>query len=556
MKKYGIVGAAVSVGNVDTLFLHQAFGYENLELKSLAKTSSTFHLASITKVVTAISVLQLWEHGKINLDAPIQLYLTDFNPEAVKDNNPITIRHLLSHTSGLTDDINEGSYCIGTKPRSCIIEELNREVLNIAPGLKKNYSNAGYSLLGCLIERVSGSSYTEYVRQHVLAPLGIRDSWSPDGKQVATGYSKDSIPESDWKMRDIAAGGLACSLDDLEKLTQVFLSNGYPLLKPETFSEMCSNQLEGVALKADEEFGLGVFIKWLGTDKDALIGPGYGHAGDLINHHALIMSYPQLPLKVVIMTNSENGARFANALTIQIIKSYFELMRGEEVGRNEEKEFSAVALEADPIDHDLLTGTYGGGGSDFIRITRKSKNKLRFIQDGNVLVLKRDSDNTYKTRFILFKVLPIPFKALKFAFTEYQGDYYLKALMAGTKTAEYISKKDPDDALSQSWLNAAGAYIPDPSKNAGSCGVMTPYLLKTIGNKIVLYRFGRTDAEQDEIGFNALNSLIAVADGIDRGAGSTLRILPDDRLYFSGFDLIKVSDLDSIPERFKSKTTR
>jgi CubicO group peptidase (beta-lactamase class C family) len=537
MHTYKIVGAGVAIEDPNGTALQKTYGYAQLESNKEATQHTLFRIASISKVLTAFAIMQLNEAGQVDLDQKITHYLPDFTPQKMHTGRDITVRDLLSHTSGLTDDINMGSYCESVTSLQCIIPILNEEVLSIPPGLTKNYSNAGYALLGCLIERQSGQSYETYIQEHIFNPLKMHHStFAPsDFSVIASGYGKDSIAGSNFMIRDLSAGGAYTSLEDLHALTKCIQNNGAPLISVEQFARMRSNQLDKILLQTDEQFGLGLFIKYLGTDHDHIIGPGFGHAGDLRNHHALIMCYPEIPLSLSIATNSEQGARFANALAIEIIRQYFKIVKNETVGKNTEKEFSPIALEADRLDHDQIAGTYGGGGEAYIRIKNKSKHKLRFIQDGNVLVLKRTSNNTYQTRFLLFKLIPIPVKDLSFAFKETAGTVYMKTLMNKSKTGMYISRKDPEEALPPEWLNAQGPYV--PKQDFSSCDIVVPYYLKCIENKIVLYRAGKKEDEQDEIGFNALSSTLAAADGIERGAGATLKILPNGNLYFSGFEL-------------------
>ncbi|MBK8554608.1 MAG: beta-lactamase family protein [Lewinellaceae bacterium] len=541
MLKYHIVGAGVSINDPNGLCLQQTYGYANLETKLPTSDQTVFKIASISKVFTAFATMQLVESKKIDLDAAVQQYIPEFNPQHQYPDQPITIRHLLSHTAGLTDDINNGSYCTEVPNQSTIIEALNKEVLTLPPGLMNNYSNAGYALLGCIVERVSGQSYADYVKAHIFKPLGMNNSYIGGEKplNLTEGYWYDSLPEPHKILRDVSAGGIACSQADIQKMVQLILDHGSPLISAASFEEMTRNQLVNTTLQTDEGFGLGLFIKSLGTDHDDQIGPGFGHAGDIRTHHALLMVYPKIPLAFVITANSEKGARFANALAIAIVRTYFQQAKGEKIDKALNPVYSKVALEADRIDHDRISGTYGGGGEAFIRIKKSGKNKLRFLQDGKVLALKREANNTYQTRFLLLKFIPIRVKDLSFAFRQSGGEIYMKTLMNKSKSAMYISRRDPDTPLSTSWTLAQGNYT--AVNEAADCHVMVPYQLKCLGNKIIVYRKGEKEEEEDEIGFNAISTNVAVSDGLSRGAGSTLLLLRNGNLYFSGFELSKTT---------------
>ncbi|MEZ4920681.1 MAG: serine hydrolase domain-containing protein [Saprospiraceae bacterium] len=274
MHTYKIVGAGVAIEDPNGTALQKTYGYAQLESNKEATQHTLFRIASISKVLTAFAIMQLNEAGQVDLDQKITHYLPDFTPQKMHTGRDITVRDLLSHTSGLTDDINMGSYCESVTSLQSIIPILNEEVLSIPPGLTKNYSNAGYALLGCLIERQSGQSYETYIQEHIFNPLKMHHStFAPsDPGNVAVGYSTDSIAEAKFSIRDLPVEHTHPW--KTYALTKCIQNNGAPLISGEQFARMRSNQLDKILLQTDEQFGLGLFIKYLGTDHDHIIGPG------------------------------------------------------------------------------------------------------------------------------------------------------------------------------------------------------------------------------------------------------------------------------------------
>lgn len=185
-------------------------------------------LASAGKMFTAVSVLQLVDAGKIDLDAPLGRYLTDYpNKETAR----VTVRQLLEHRGG-TGDIgilgkDDGANRAHVRTIADMIALNGNRPPDFPPGTKADYSNYGFVLLGAIVERVSGESYYDYVAEHVFKPAGMLNAGFPDLEHldgVATGYTtffgnipklvsnRDVLP---W--RGMPAGGGVASANDMLK---------------------------------------------------------------------------------------------------------------------------------------------------------------------------------------------------------------------------------------------------------------------------------------------------------------------------------------------------
>lgn len=176
-------GLSVAVVQAGDLVYSAAFGLADSPNRISAKPETVYHWWSMTKIATATAVLQLHEQGQLNIDDPVTDYLPFFEVDyPTPDSPPITIRHLLNHTSGLPDTI---PAMIGwvhfadevVDQTALLQRELpNYRKLRFAPGSDSAYSNLGYMVLGAVIEAVSGEPYEAYVTGHILQPLGMRQT--------------------------------------------------------------------------------------------------------------------------------------------------------------------------------------------------------------------------------------------------------------------------------------------------------------------------------------------------------------------------------------------
>ncbi|MBS1828431.1 MAG: serine hydrolase [Acidobacteria bacterium] len=185
LAKHGIPGAALAVTRNGRLVHARGYGFADRESQTPVQPDSLFRVASLSKAITAVAVMHLVEEGRLHLDQPAFSLLPDLQPSPGIGEDPrlagITIRHLLEHSAGWDrntsiDPMFEPSLT-SERPASAesIIRAMRARALQLDPGTRYAYSNFGYSVLGRIIERVTGASYEQYVRAHVLAPMGISD---------------------------------------------------------------------------------------------------------------------------------------------------------------------------------------------------------------------------------------------------------------------------------------------------------------------------------------------------------------------------------------------
>lgn len=217
-------GAVMVAKNGSTLFTG-AYGQADREKKVPNKLDTRFRIGSMNKMFTATAVLQLVQAGKIKLTDPLGKYLTDYPNKDVA--TKVTIHHLLTHTGGTGDIFGPEfeKHRLELKTLQDYVKLYGTRGLEFEPGSRWQYSNYGFILLGAIIEKVSGQSYYDYVREHIFKPAGMTLTDSlPEDQAVAgrsVGYmrsedGKTQVPNTDTlPYRGTSAGGGYSTVEDL-----------------------------------------------------------------------------------------------------------------------------------------------------------------------------------------------------------------------------------------------------------------------------------------------------------------------------------------------------
>lgn len=220
-------GATAIVSRKGQVIYKKAFGMADLELNVPMNTENIFRIGSITKQFTAVAILQLAEKGKLTLQDDIKKFIPDYPTHG----HTITVEHLLTHTSGIKSYTGmagfEDMMRKDMKPLE-IIDVFKNQPMEFAPGTQYNYNNSGYILLGYIIEKVSGKTYEEYVKENLFTPAGMSNSGYGNEKRIiknrAVGYQK---PKDDYENAaylsmtlPYAGGSLISTVEDLWKWNQ------------------------------------------------------------------------------------------------------------------------------------------------------------------------------------------------------------------------------------------------------------------------------------------------------------------------------------------------
>ena len=195
-KKGKAVGLNVALFDSKGIIYNYNYGFANKKEGLQSSNDSLYMIGSNTKVMTALGILKLWEEGKLSLEDDIKKHIPEFKVQSYFEYDKITIENLLMHRSGLVSDL---FHLILDETRDFheTISELGETYLTAEPGKMFSYSNVGYTVLGIIIERVSGLSYVEYIQEEIAKPLGIQvyflqneEDRKPFAEQVALCYDR------------------------------------------------------------------------------------------------------------------------------------------------------------------------------------------------------------------------------------------------------------------------------------------------------------------------------------------------------------------------------
>ena len=310
VKNIPSLSAAISKDN--KIIFSGSAGFINIENDVPATTKSVYRLASISKSITAVAIMQLAEKGKLNLDEDITKYL----PYFPKKKWPVTIRQILSHTSGLRTYRNEEEFNskISFPDIKSTVMYFANDTLQHQPGSKYLYSTLSYNVLAAIIEEVSGISFSNYIKEYIFKPAGMTTAYFDFYNNIipnrASGYQKnkyreiENAPLTDLSIK-FPGGGFATSIEDLIKFGQALLNN--TLIKPATLETM---------LKPTELINGKIIPYGLGFDsrKDEYGNTYFGHTGGGTGFLSNLLIYPDekivsAHLINIIDRNLENTAQ-------------------------------------------------------------------------------------------------------------------------------------------------------------------------------------------------------------------------------------------------------
>lgn len=308
LERSDVAGASVLVMQNGNILLQKGYGYADLKSRRPVDPAVTmFRLASISKLFTWISIMQLEEQGKVNLDTDINRYL-DFTIRPAF-NRPITLRNLMTHTGGFEEEIND-IIVTDAKQAPTLREDLiaNQPMRIYPPGQIPAYSNYGVGLASYIVQRVSGEPFDQYVQDHIFAPLKMTHSsfdqpvQKPLANAVSEGYRGDTEkPPMGFEIfSPVGAGGVSSTAADMGRFGQMLLNggtlDGAQILKPETLQEMWTPQFQAnpdlppICMGFYQDWRNG--LRWI------------GHEGDLIAFHSLFFVEPQQKLVLFVSYNS------------------------------------------------------------------------------------------------------------------------------------------------------------------------------------------------------------------------------------------------------------
>jgi CubicO group peptidase (beta-lactamase class C family) len=319
MSRDSIPAVTVAVAADGEMRWSQGFGLADLENFVPAKGATVYRLGSVSKPITAVAAMQLWEAGRLDLDAPVQKYVASF-PE--KPEGVVTARLLLAHLGGIRHY--QGDEIGSTRHYTDLTEPLkifSADALIAPPGAKYSYTTYGYNLLGAVVEAAAGQRYLDYVRTRIFEPAGM-DRIRDDNRIAvlpnrARGYTKQNDGQvvncglADTSNK-IPGGGFAGTAGDLVKFALAVRSG--KLLKPSTVETLFTAQ------KTSDGKRVGYGLGWALESVNGR--PAVGHSGGQQGTSTMLLMLPQEGHVVAVMCNLDGAG--AGNLAREIMKLFVE----------------------------------------------------------------------------------------------------------------------------------------------------------------------------------------------------------------------------------------
>lgn len=312
-EELGWFSGGVLVARGDDVLFRQTYGMANREAGRPIELDSRFRLASVSKQFTAAAILKLQDEGRLTVGDPLCKWI-DPCPEAWA---PIRLHHLLAHTAGVPDLMAQAQWgVVRVTPKTP--EELTQASaiyrLRFEPGTKIAYSNAGYNLLGVVVEKASGKPFETYLHDALLAPLGLDDTGSDthaDARGIIMGYANlpgGFAPQPNANVSIVfASGALYSTLDDLLAWNRA-LHRGH-VLTPYSYAQMVADHAPPDTPeergRAHRSWGYGLFVNSLGERVD----PSFQdrqiyHTGSWSGFRNLVLYQPEADVTVVVLSNN------------------------------------------------------------------------------------------------------------------------------------------------------------------------------------------------------------------------------------------------------------
>lgn len=320
--KYLLAGITVGVVYRSRLIWTKSYGYADVERRVRASSDTVYRIGSITKMFTALMLLQLVKEGKAHLSDPVEKYLPEVNrvqgrfPGAP----PITLVQLATHTSGLAtepDDVEKYTKGPVADWEKVLIEALAQTKYAFEPGTRYNYSNIGYAILGAALARAAGQPYTDYIQRRIFAPLGmtrstfeLKDRTGPElarGYFVENAYLDTTTPEREHQGRGykVPNGGIYSTVEDMARLLAFELGEGpLDVLSP---AALADNFQLGARMNQNLTSGYGLGFAVYRKGNIVM----FGHGGSVAGYESGLLFNRDARVGIIVLRNL-SGDAFTN----------------------------------------------------------------------------------------------------------------------------------------------------------------------------------------------------------------------------------------------------
>lgn len=533
MKDSKVEGLSLALVDNQEIVWTAGFGFADKANGIKATPETIYRIGSISKLFTGTAVMQLNEKGLLNIDNPIQTYIPEFKIKSrFEKPGVITPRNILTHHSGLPNDIFYQGFTDNPDPISSIFELLNKEYICTQPNVIHSYSNAGYELLGALIERVSGEDFYNYTQNHLFKLMDMKNSSFKLTPEMEPLYSKGYADGKEFKeplSRSVPDGALHSNVLDMANFIKMTFNNGNyngnQVIKPETLKEMQTRQ--NADCKLDFNFSIG--LTWM-LNRNAGLGYVGGlaeHGGDIYVYHGQLRTYTDHKLGVIVLVNTKSGGSTSRKVASKVLGQYFEL----KTGIKPPKQADAKVAKATMTNEQLMAfaGAYSFG-PDVLTFTPK-KGKLVTEQSSTKLVFKPNGMGSFSVTAKLLGFIPIKVKGQNFIFQTIDNvDYVVFTDGADTSViGQRVVKAEITNAWRERFANYEIVNDTYPFK------VMSDFVLREKDGWLFM-DVKIFNKDKVSMILRPLSDNEAVVEGIGRNTGATVSFT-DNEMYYSGFKM-------------------
>ncbi len=525
MKRLRVPGASLALVDGQETVWAAGFGFADRPGRGAATARTVFMIGSITKLFTATAIMQQVELGQLDLDRPVQDYVPEFSIKSrFPDAQPITVRHLMTHHSGIPCDNLRRMWTksIDEQPESfhAVLDFLHSQYVASPPGRIFAYSNQAVSLLGVVLERVSEEPYAGYIQAHVLHPLGMESATLlPDDRVrplLSKGYSK-AAGEWEGRIRDIPAGGIYACANDMSRFIAMVNGQGSlglnQILRPETLAEMFRPQNEGMPLDFGFKIGLNWMLSLPSLEEAGKVG---WHDGGTRNFTSNLIVLPEQRLGVVILTNSPSGGILTHRIAEEALQLALREGRGIDLGQKETIQPARHATGKEGVaDLDDFVGEYPSFTLGMITLRPGGRLNLR----GFPLKLVAEAGGWYS---LLLGLGPLTVRLkllgkIRVAFRKIEARKVFAVDQEGFRMA--VAEQAPRHSIPQAWIRRIGRYVNLEEDNPSIQQGMLKYARGLLYFESTVRRMGRI-----RIFLQPVNDEEAITAGLGRFAGETVTV--------------------------------
>lgn len=552
MDEYDMTGVSVALvdgSKSNPVVWAQGFGYADKENKVPATANTMYRAGSVTKLFTATAIMQLAEKGKLDIDKPIQTYLPHITIRSrFAHAAPVTIRNMLTHHSGLPG--NESNEMWGNAATD--FSELANKTYDLAyaPNTQQAYSNLAFTLLGQVVENVSGMAYEDYIDYNVLIPAGMKKSNIDNNLSPAKDHAKGYFNGKNYALpalRDTPAGGLNTSVVELAKFAQTIFTNdhtanGRKLLSVNTLAMMQTAQFTSDSPFANNETGLAWMLSNEFNADNPKAGKITGHGGATMMFNTSFKTLPKHKLAVVVMAN---GLNEDGESTSEIADKMMQLALASKSGLRVKTDKPLPNKQsAAAIDLQRMSGKWVSGDLGVFDIKKKG-NKLKLVIDDTEIDLVNRGGHTYYPEYKLLGMMSVDmgeFGKLGATYQTHGNQELLKISSPSSVYNAYAEKVTPQplSSVSKVWQKRLGKY-----KAVKASGLFVPQDVVLVHEngvfalKMKVKDMFSHDYDEGQIFIKPIDDDRAVIYGIGRDTGEVVHFKTHAdghvRLYHSGY---------------------